>query len=213
MAVAEFVRQDVGYSGVSRKKQSDGLEPVIDPTTQAILERWNKLAPNDRLAHLVRDAARGLTRSLQLRLSEHQIPFGHWIFLRILWENDGINQRDLSIQAGLTEPTTHTALQRMEALGLISRRHMAGNRKRLHIFLTAQGKSLKDELVPLAEDVNATALTGIPASDVEITRRSLLKMIENLANDELRALDSGQRISATRELGKSQRGQRQNIKK
>ena len=101
----------------------------------------------------------------------------------------------------------------MEALGLISRRHMAGNRKRLHIFLTAQGKSLKDELVPLAEDVNATALTGIPASDVEITRRSLLKMIENLANDELRALDSGQRISATRELGKSQRGQRQNIKK
>lgn len=192
---------------------SDNKAKVTDPITQAILDRWNKLAPNDRLAHLVRDAARGLTRSLQLRLSDHDISFGHWVFLRILWEQDGLNQRDLSVQAGLTEPTTHTALQRMEALGLITRKHLPGNRKRLHIFLTEQGQALKDELVPLAEDVNATALAGISANDVETTRRSLLKMIENLANDELRALDSGQRISATRDVGKSQREQGEKIRR
>ena len=186
---------------------SDEDANLVHPTTQAILERWDKLAPNDRLAHLVRDAARGLTRSLQFRLSGYETTFGHWVFLRILWEQDGLNQRDLSIQAGLTEPTTHTALQRMESLGLITRKHLPGNRKRLHIYLTERGHALKDQLVPLAEDVNATALGGISAEDVEITRRTLLGMIKNLANDELHAMDSGQRISATHSVGKGSRKQ------
>jgi DNA-binding MarR family transcriptional regulator len=176
-----------------------------DLTTQAILERWSELAPNDRLAHLVRDVARGLTRCLQLRLSEHAISFGHWVFLRLLWEQDGISQRDLSVQAGLTEPTTHTALQRMEELGFISRRHLQGNRKRLHIFLTAKGHKLKDKLVPLAEEVNTVAVTGVSDRNVEITRRTLVAMLQNLAADELQAVDRGQRISATRELGQAQR--------
>jgi len=175
-------------------------------TTQAILQRWSKLAPNDRLAHLARDAARGLTRCLQLRLSGHDISFGHWVFLRILWEQDGLNQRDLSIRAGLTEPTTHTALQRMESLGLITRKHLSGNRKRLHIFLTGEGRALKDRLVPLAEDVNATAVAGVSSEDIEATRRTLLAMIKNLADDELSALDRGQRISPTRELARATAG-------
>ena len=31
--------------------------------TSAILRHWREAVPNDRLAHLVRDAARGLTRA------------------------------------------------------------------------------------------------------------------------------------------------------
>ena len=60
----------------------------LDPSTKAILTHWREAVPNDRLAHLVRDAARGLTRALQFRLSEHGVSFGHWVFLRILWERD-----------------------------------------------------------------------------------------------------------------------------
>jgi DNA-binding MarR family transcriptional regulator len=104
--------------------------------------------------------------------------------------------------AGLTEPTTHTALQRMERLNFITRKHLQGNRKKLHIFLTEQGKALKDVLVPLAEEANAMAVAGVPKEDVDATRRTLLAMLKNLAEDEERAMESGQRISATRELGK-----------
>ena len=46
------------------------------------------------MAHLVKDATRALVRSLQTRLAEHGVPFGHWAFLRILWERYGLTQRD-----------------------------------------------------------------------------------------------------------------------
>ena len=172
-----------------------------DPSTEAILAHWRDAVPDDRLAHLVRDAARGLTRGLQFRLSEHGISFGHWAFLRILWNrDDGLTQRQLSIEAGLMEPTTHSALLKMEALGLIERRREGGNRKRYHVYLTDKGKALQDVLVPLAEDINRIAVEGIPDEEVEMTRRTLLAMIRNLAKDEAQALEAGMRITATREL-------------
>jgi DNA-binding MarR family transcriptional regulator len=173
-----------------------------DPTTAAILRHWREAVPDDRLAHLVRDAARGLTRALQLRLSEHSISFGHWAFLRILWEGDGISQRELSVRAGLMEPTIHAAVLKMEVLGYVTRKRREGNRKKLYIHLTAEGRALKDKLVPLAEAVNRVAAKGVPAADVETTRRTLLAIIDNLATDEARALENGRRIISTRDLGR-----------
>ena len=174
--------------------------PDLDPSTEAILSHWREAVPDDRLAHLVRDAARGLTRSLQFRLSAHGISFGHWVFLRILWERDGLTQRELSIQAGLMEPTTHSAVQKMEKLGYIVRRHKSGNRRRLHIYLTRKGSALRKKLIPLARDVNSAAVEGVTQQEIETTRRTLLAMIQNLAEDESHLIDEGLRIAATRDL-------------
>lgn len=174
---------------------------AVDATTQSILEHWYRLAPNDRLAHLVRDASRGLTRALQLRLSEHDISFGHWAFLRILWARDGLSQRELSVQAGVMESTTHTALNRMEALGLITRRHHPGNKRRLHVHLTPAGRSLQARLEPLAEEVNVIAVDGLSDTQIEAVRHLLLTVITNLAADEAAAAERGQKIQSTRDLG------------
>ena len=65
--------------------------------TQQLRRHWQEAVPNDRLAHLVRDTARAYTRALQARLAQHQVPFGHWAFLRILWHSDGLTQRELSV--------------------------------------------------------------------------------------------------------------------
>src|SRR5712675_2311688 len=92
-----------------------------DAGTEAILRHWREAVPNDRLAHLVKDATRGLLRAMQMRLSKHGVSFGHWTFLRILWETDGLTQRALSVEAGLMEPTTSSALAAMEALGYMRR--------------------------------------------------------------------------------------------
>lgn len=177
----------------------------VDETTRSILEHWTRIAPNDRLAHLLRDASRGLMRALQLRLSEHGISFGHWVFLRILWTFDGLSQRELSIQAGLTESTTHTALNRMEELGYIERRHKPGNRRKLHVFLTNKGRALERVLVPLAEEVNRVAVAGLPAEQIEAVRQATFTIITNLAMDEAEAAKRGQRVQSTRDLGRNGR--------
>src|SRR5260221_6820899 len=65
----------------------------------------------DRLAHLTKEAWRGFVRALQPRLAEHGVSFGHWTFLRILWERDRLTQRELSDDARVMQPTTRAAIR------------------------------------------------------------------------------------------------------
>jgi hypothetical protein len=115
---------------MSRAKRPSGND------TQAILRHWREAVPNDRLAHLVKDATRALLRALQMRLAAHSVSLGHWTFLRILWEKDGLTQKELSERAGVMEPTTFSALKAMERFGTITRRRLPGNRKKVFIHLT-----------------------------------------------------------------------------
>jgi MarR family transcriptional regulator, organic hydroperoxide resistance regulator len=170
--------------------------------TREILHHWREAVPEDRLAHLVKDATRALVRALQMRLAGHGVSFGHWTFLRILWERDGLTQRELSGQAGVMEPTTFSALTAMEKIGYVRRRRVAENRKNIYVFLTAKGRALKERLVPLAEDVNRVAVTNIPEEDISKTREILIAIIENLARDEARTADGTRRVPSTRELAR-----------
>ena len=184
-----------------------------EPTTRQLLRHWQEAVPNDRLAHLVKHAARGLARALQMRLTEHSVSYGHWTFLRILWETEGLTQRQLSGEAGVMEPTTFSALNAMERLGYVVRRPSPKSRKEVHVYLTLKGRALKTKLVPLAEEVNAVALRDIDPRDIAATRRTLLALIANLAADETESLRLRRRIPSTRELSRLLNGSRPRARK
>jgi DNA-binding MarR family transcriptional regulator len=176
---------------MSRRKQGG---------TETILKHWREAVPDDRLAHLVKDATRALLRALQMRLTAHGVSLGHWTFLRILWEKDGLTQRELSDQAGVMEPTTFSAINAMEKLGYVVRRQVPENRKNVFVHLTPKGRLLKEKLVPLAEEVNRIAVAGIMPEMISATRETLLAVIENLARDDAQSQDPERRIPSTREL-------------
>ena len=178
------------------------LRAASEPATREILRHWQEAVPNDRLAHLVKHAARSFARALQMRLSVHSVSYGHWSFLRILWESEGLTQRQLSGQAGVMEPTTFSALNAMERLGYVVRKPSPTSRKEVHVYLTRKGRALKNKLVPLAEEVNEVALQDVESADIAATRRTLLAFIENLAADEMASLTSRRRIPSTRELSR-----------
>jgi len=150
----------------------------------AILRHWQDAVPNDRLAHLIRDAGRSLGHRLTPLLAEHDIPFGHWAFLRVLWDRDGLTQKELSDAVGVTDPTTFAAVKALMDRGYITRRHNPGNKRKFYVYLTPEGAALRDVLVPLAEEVNRIAVEGIPPENITLMRETLLQIIENLAADE-----------------------------
>lgn len=170
--------------------------------TRTVLDHWREAVPDDRLAHLVKDATRALVRGLQMRLTEHDVSFGHWAFLRILWESDGLTQRELSEQAGVQEPTTFSAMKAMEALGYVESKHLPGNKKNMHVFLTRKGKALKKKLVPLAEEINDIGTKGLKPAEIRTARKVLLAIITNLAEDEAHVNNAERRMPSTRELSR-----------
>ena len=152
--------------------------------TEIILNHWKDGSPDDRIAHLIKDATRSLVRSLQNKLKEYGVPFSQWSILRVLWTKDGLSQRELSSMAGITEATTANVVRQMEIKGYISRRHMGKNKRKRHVFLTVKGKKLEIKLVPLAEEVNKIARKNIDQNEIKTLRNCLLTMIENLGSEE-----------------------------
>jgi MarR family transcriptional regulator, organic hydroperoxide resistance regulator len=120
-------------------------------------------------------------RELQSRLALHGVSFGHWTFLRILWERDGLTQRELSDEAGVMEPSTYAAITAMEKLGYVRRIQVPQNRKNVYVHLTAKGRALRGKLVPLAVAVNKAAVRGVSRDDVAAARRTLMAVIANLS--------------------------------
>jgi DNA-binding MarR family transcriptional regulator len=157
------------------------LEETLDRPFRGL---WRESMPSDRLAPLIKDAMRGLRRSLMHRLTKRSIALGHWTFFRILWERDGITQTELSTLAGVKNPTTFAALQSMEREGYVTRRMRPGNLKNKYIYLTPRGRALKDKLMPLAEEVHRVAIRGVAPRNVETTRATLIAMISNLDRDD-----------------------------
>ncbi len=172
---------------------------LLDNDTNALdaLRSWREAVPNDRMAHLVKDLVRGLARALQIRLMDHSVSLGYWTFLRILWERDGLTQRELSVLAGVSEPTTYSALQAMEKLGYITRRKLPSNKRNICVRLSPQGHALKALLVPLAEEVNSIAVQGVPARDLAVFRKTLVAMMENLEQD---LTDSNRQVPPLRKV-------------
>jgi MarR family transcriptional regulator, organic hydroperoxide resistance regulator len=146
----------------------------------AELRVWQQVLPNDRMAHIIKDASRALNRELQTQLAQHNVLLGHWVYLRVLWEKDGLTKRDLSIAASTSEPTTLMALRAMGQLGYIKMQKRPENKKNIYVYLTAQGKKLKTTLVPIAEEINTTAFKGVSATDRKALRNTLAKLLANL---------------------------------
>lgn len=136
------------------------------------------------IGHLTRIAFRDFSGALGIRFAKHDVTPGQWRFLRVLWEEDGISQRELSERVGAREATTVRSVRSLLSSGLVERRDDARDARKFRIFLSARAKRLEATLLPYVTDVHAIAERGIPRKDVETTRRVLLAMHRNFAESD-----------------------------
>ncbi|MEZ5557013.1 MAG: MarR family transcriptional regulator [Pseudomonadales bacterium] len=141
------------------------------------------LDPLHSVGYLTRINFRAFSRALEKLTSQHGVSAGQWRFLRVLWEEDGITQRELADRTGTTEATTVRAVQGLLDAGFISRRRLSNDRRKMRIRLTARGRRLRTELLPLVIAVNERALKGISRRDVDIARRVLTQTYANLTSE------------------------------
>jgi DNA-binding MarR family transcriptional regulator len=128
----------------------------------------------------VRDANRAFQRLLEKRIAPHGVTRGQWYFLRVLWEEDGLSQRELSARVGMMEPTTVIALRGMESAGLIRRTRSPQDKRVTRVRLTPKAKRLRARLLRLSQGVNEQGAQGIKAAELDRFRRLIRRMTENL---------------------------------
>jgi DNA-binding MarR family transcriptional regulator len=122
----------------------------------------------ESIGFLVRDLNRAIQRDIQARIMGEGVPPGAWYFLRVLWEEDGLTQRELAQRVGMREPTAVIALRGMQASGWIRRLRSEDDKRKVHIFLTPSGRRLRETLLPAAHAVNARASQGLSEGETRM---------------------------------------------
>ena len=116
--------------------------------------------------YLVRDAHRAFQRLLEKRIAGIGVTRGQWYFLRVLWTEDGLSQRELSARVGMMEPTTVIALRSMEKAGLDPPRPQQRRQAQAHVWLTAKAKRMRDELLAVARGITDEAEQGVSRDEL-----------------------------------------------
>src|SRR5439155_10440134 len=98
-------------------------------------------SPSNSLGYLCRIAFRHFSRALEKRTAPRGVSSGQWRFLGVLWNEDGITQRELSRRVGMRGPTTVTALKSLERSGFVRRAPSEEDRRKVHVHLTPMAKA------------------------------------------------------------------------
>jgi MarR family transcriptional regulator, organic hydroperoxide resistance regulator len=146
----------------------------------ATRRRTVEFPPRLSSGYLVRDAHRAFQRLLERRIAAYGVTRGQWYFLRVLWNADGLSQRELSAQVGMMEPTTVIALRGMEGSGLIRRVRGDDDRRKVRVFLTAKAKRLRNELLTVARSITEEAEQSVGLRELAAFRRVITRMTANL---------------------------------
>ena len=136
------------------------------------------LAPlpfNQSTGFLLRYLNRVVQREIAARIQPFGVTLGAWYMLRVVWEEDGLTQRELAQRVGMAEPTAVIALRGMEAQGWIQRVRSEADQRKIHVNLTPAGRDLREALLPVAHDVNRRITHGLTADETTFLRALLLR--------------------------------------
>lgn len=139
--------------------------------------------PENSIGYLARIVFRSFSRLLERGTLTHDVSAGQWRFLRQLWREDGITQRQLSERVGMREPTTVVALKGLEKAGFITRKKTLEDRRKTFIHLTPHAKKLELVLAPMNAGVHEVATRGMTDAEVETLQSLMRRVIDNLADE------------------------------
>jgi len=141
--------------------------------------------PFRELGFLIGHTGRALKNSIRKAFAEHgfEITSEQWGILMFLWAKDGITQQELSAIISKEKTTVVRLIDNMEKRNIIIRVHDTEDRRSNLIYLTEEGKSLREKLVPIAVNELRKALKDLSEKEVDTLTTLLKKVYANLKTD------------------------------
>ena len=99
--------------------------------------------------------------------------------LRVLLEEEGLSQKEIGSILFKDKPNVSRMLDALERKKLIHRQPT--DRRRYAIFLTAEGKKLIEELLPIGLQLEEKALNGLLVREIEALETNLNKIYLNIS--------------------------------
>lgn len=136
--------------------------------------------PDDSVGFLLRITSRSFNKAFRERIEQDGVTIGMWFYLRALWEEDGLTQRELSRRVGTMDPSTGSAIAKMERQGLIYRTADPADQRKRYIYLSPRGRRLRTKLIRHAIDLHEFTTQGLTKEELANLRSVLGHIRERL---------------------------------
>jgi len=127
-------------------------------------------------------AARLVTQAYTPILTSLGITYPQYLVLMVLWEKDNQPVNDIAHRLVLETNTVTPLLQRMEKLGIVSRKKGEQDKRQQIVSLTPKGKALEEEAFALVPAGMTDQLSACPMNveDYQHLAQELDAIIESL---------------------------------
>lgn len=145
------------------------------------LKQWHHaLAPHD-LGYQLKLVSQLTYREFQSRLEQFSMTPFHYLVLCCLWAEDGLATSSIAEKLKQLGATLTGVLDRMEERGIVRRERDPQDRRIWRVWLTDEGKRLKEVLPPIAAETLEKSFTGVSEREREFLSKILARMVENLS--------------------------------
>jgi MarR family transcriptional regulator, transcriptional regulator for hemolysin len=102
---------------------------------------------------------------------------------------DGMTQREIASTIGIEAPTIVPIIDKLEEQGTVIRRPDHNDRRNNMIFLTGKSEAKWELIIECALELEKASRQGLSEEELEITKRTLRKIAQNVAGLYLKSSD------------------------
>jgi MarR family transcriptional regulator, organic hydroperoxide resistance regulator len=147
----------------------------------ARLHRQARLQLDDFIPYLINRVGVALVAHFTERaLARHQVTIDMWRLLAALADNGRQRQVDLAGMTSIEPSTLSRMVTRLVHRGLVNRSRSCTNGREVVVALTARGKALVNQLIPVALSVESLAIGAVGVRDLARMKQVLHRMYANL---------------------------------
>jgi MarR family transcriptional regulator, organic hydroperoxide resistance regulator len=125
---------------------------------------------------------------INLRLKNIDIGFSEYIFLINLYDNEGINQEELSSMLFIDKAATARAIKLLEEKGFLTRKTYEKDKRVKKLYLTDKGREYKEYIYLCLEKWVDFTTKGMDKETIDIVMNGLEFMGKRVANTDLHEL-------------------------
>ena len=113
-------------------------------------------------------------------LRAHGVVSGQEMFLLSFWREEGLTHAQLAVEMRVQPASITNSLHRMEKAGLIMRKQDDGDRRIWHVYLTEQGRAVRESLQTVWAEAERETTAGLSLEERLLLRRLLLHVYQNI---------------------------------
>ncbi|QUL52301.1 MarR family transcriptional regulator [Paenibacillus tritici] len=128
----------------------------------------------------VQRAALKLNNYYQKVVNPFDITVDQWEILIVLWEKEGITQKELAERLHKDQTNVARMLFKLEKKEFIYRVVHETDRRSLRVYLTPKGREIKEDILAPSMDAYNKTIQGLSQEEVDTFRRVLTVIYNNV---------------------------------